>query len=181
MKGISVARPDTRQADDFAAHYDEHFGDIHRYIAGRLGRDVADDIAADTFVIALRKQHRFDPKRGDIRPWLFGIATKLVAQHRRQESRRYRALARVGPETINGGHEDQVISWIRAEGLQPRLAKALRSLSHGQRDVLLLSAISEFSNEEISKVLGIPYGTVTSRLSRARAKVQAALGEDSNE
>ncbi|MEU5989129.1 RNA polymerase sigma factor [Spirillospora sp. NPDC047418] len=181
MKGTGIVRPEPRQADDFAVHYDEHFTDIHRYVAGRLGRDVADDIAADTFVIALRQRHRFDPERGSVRPWLFGIATKLVAQHRRQEARRYRALAKVGPERGDGGHEEQVVNWVRAEGMQPRLAKALRSLTRDQRDVLLLSALSELSNQEISEALGIPYGTVTSRLSRARAKVKAALGEDSDE
>lgn len=181
MKGTGIVRPEPRQADDFAVHYDEHFTDIHRYVAGRLGQDVADDIAADTFVIALRQRHRFDPARGSVRPWLFGIATKLVAQHRRQEARRYRALAKVGPERGDGGHEEQVVNWVRAEGMQPRLAKALRSLTRDQRDVLLLSALSELSNQEISEALGIPYGTVTSRLSRARAKVKAALGEDSDE
>jgi RNA polymerase sigma-70 factor (ECF subfamily) len=79
-------------ADRFAALYDQHFPDIYRYVAGRLGRDVADDIAADTFVVALRRRQSFDAERGGVRPWLFGIATKLVAQHRRQETRRYRAL-----------------------------------------------------------------------------------------
>jgi RNA polymerase sigma-70 factor (ECF subfamily) len=67
---------------DFAGVYEQHFAGIHRYIAGRLGRDVADDIAADTFVIALRKQGSFDAGRGPVRGWLYGIATNLVAQHR---------------------------------------------------------------------------------------------------
>ena len=66
-------------ADEFAALYDQHFPDIYRYVAGRLGRDVADDIAADTFVVALRRRGSFDAARGGVRPWLFGIATNLVA------------------------------------------------------------------------------------------------------
>ncbi|MQY04730.1 RNA polymerase sigma factor [Actinomadura macrotermitis] len=173
-----MAPPGTRRADEFAAHYDAHFADVHRYIAGRLGRDVADDIAADTFVIALRGHDRYDPAKGSVRPWLFGIATNLVAQHRRQERRRYRALAKVGPDAAQDGHEDRVLDWVRAEGLQPRLAGALRALPAAQRDVLLLSALGELTNEEIAAALDIPYGTVASRLSRARAKVRAALGED---
>src|SRR5215472_15550779 len=80
----------------FAGLYERFFPDVHRYIAGRLGRDVADDIAADTFVIALRKHGSFDVTRGPARAWLFGIATNLVAQHRRTEQRRYRALGRAG-------------------------------------------------------------------------------------
>jgi DNA-directed RNA polymerase specialized sigma24 family protein len=81
---------------DFADVYERHFGEIHRYIAGRLGRDVADDIAADTFVIALRKRDDFDAGRGTVRAWLYGIATNLVARQQRAELRRYRALARAG-------------------------------------------------------------------------------------
>ena len=63
----------------FTGVYEQFFADIHRYIAGRLGPDVADDIAADTFVIALRKYGSFDAGRGPVRGWLFGIATNLVA------------------------------------------------------------------------------------------------------
>lgn len=66
--------------EGFADVYERYFADIYRYIAGRLGRSVADDIAADTFVIALRKHADFDPGRGPVRAWLYGIATNLVAQ-----------------------------------------------------------------------------------------------------
>jgi RNA polymerase sigma factor (sigma-70 family) len=174
------AAPPPPPPEDFGAVYDEHFPDIYRYIAGRLGRDVADDIAADTFVVALRRRNSFDPARGGVRPWLFGIATKLVAQHRRQETRRYRALGRVGVEEVTDGHETRVVNWVTAEGLQPRLAKAIAALSKGDRDVLLLKALCDLTHEEIAQALGIPYGTVGSRLSRARVKVRSVLGEESH-
>jgi RNA polymerase sigma factor (sigma-70 family) len=164
--------------EDFGAVYDSHFHDIYRYIAGRLGRDVADDMAADTFVIALRRRDSFDATRGGIRPWLFGIATKLVAQHRRQETRRYRALGRAGVDEFAESHETRVVSWVTAEGFGPRLAKAIGALSSGDRDVLLLNALADLSHKEIAQALGIPYGTVGSRLSRARKKVRTTLGED---
>jgi RNA polymerase sigma factor (sigma-70 family) len=171
-------------ASDFADVYERHFTEIHRYIAGRLGRDVADDIAADTFVIALRKRDGFDASRGTLRAWLFGIATNLVARQQRAERRRYRALARAGAAGAAGardladGPEERVVSWVAAEGLQPRLAAALARLSREERDVLLLVALADFSHEEISQALGIPYGTVGSRLSRARKKVRTALGQE---
>ncbi|WP_433180502.1 RNA polymerase sigma factor [Actinoallomurus sp. CA-150999] len=180
MKGARIAEPTAHTPDAFAALYDEHFPAIHNYVASRLGRDVADDIAADTFLIALRKRGGYDPAKGAVRPWLFGIATRLVAQHRRQEMRRYRALAKLGPEEVADSHENRVINWVRAEGLQPRLAKALAALPRGQRDVLLLSAVSGLSHEEISEALEISYGTVGSRLSRARKKVRSVLGEDND-
>jgi RNA polymerase sigma factor (sigma-70 family) len=163
---------------DFAGVYESYFAGIHRYIAGRLGRDVADDIAADTFVIALRKQGSFDARRGPVRAWLYGIATNLVAQHRRTERRRYRALARAGAEGLADGHEDRVVSSVAAEGMKPRLAGALARLSREERDVLLLVALADLSHEEISHALGIPYGTVGSRLNRARKKIRATLDQE---
>jgi RNA polymerase sigma factor (sigma-70 family) len=180
FEGTAVSGSAPLSAGDFAALYDQHFHDIYRYIAGRLGRDVADDIAADTYLVALRKRDSFDAARGGVRPWLFGIATNLVAQHRRQEMRRYRALGRVGREEAADSHEVQVVNGVTAEGLQPRLAKAITALSRGERDVLLLSAVSELSHEEIAQALGIPYGTVGSRLSRARRKVRSVLGEETH-
>jgi RNA polymerase sigma factor (sigma-70 family) len=165
-------------AGDFADVYERHFTEIHRYIAGRLGRDVADDIAADTFVIALRKRDGFDASRGTVRAWLYGIATNLVARQQRAERRRYHALARAGARDLADGHEERVVSWVAAEGHQPRLAAALARLSREERDVLLLVALADFSHEEISQALGIPYGTVGSRLSRARKKVRTALGQE---
>lgn len=165
-------------AGDFAGVYERYFPDIHRYIAGRLGRDVADDIAADTFVIALRKHDGFDARRGPVRAWLYGIATNLIAQHRRAEQRRYRAFARAQAELLTGGHEDRVLSSVAATGMQPRLAQALARLSPEERDVLLLVALADLSHEEISQALGIPHGTVGSRLNRARKKIRATLDQE---
>jgi RNA polymerase sigma factor (sigma-70 family) len=165
-------------AGEFAGIYERYFAEIHRYIAGRLGRDVADDIAADTFVIALRKCDGFDPRRGTVRAWLYGIATNLVARQQRAEQRRYRALARAGARDLADEYEERVVSWVAAEGLQPQLASALARLSRGERDVLLLVALADFSHEEIAQALGIPYGTVGSRLSRARKKIRNALGQE---
>jgi len=162
----------------FADVYERYFADIYRYIAGRLGRNVADDIAADTFVIALRRHADFDPGRGPVRAWLYGIATNLVAQHRRAERRRYQALARAGAQELTAGHDNSMPPWAGPEGMQPRLARALASLSREERDVLLLVALVDLSYQEISQALGIPDGTVGSRLNRARRKIRAALGQE---
>jgi DNA-directed RNA polymerase specialized sigma24 family protein len=97
----------------FADVYERYFADIYRYIAGRLGRNVADDIAADTFVIALRRHADFDPGRGPVRAWLYGIATNLVAQHRRAERRRYQALARAGAQELTAGHDSGALPACR--------------------------------------------------------------------
>ena len=161
----------------FADVYERYFADIHRYIAGRLGRDVADDIAADTFVVALRKLSGFDPGRGSVRAWLYGIATNLVAQHQRAERRRYQALARARAQELAAGREDSAVPGAAAREMQPRLARALAGLSQEERDVLMLVALADLSYEEISDALSVPYGTVCSRLNRARKKIRAALDQ----
>ena len=164
--------------DQFAVIYDRYIGDVYRYLAGRLGRDVADDLAAETFLIAFRKRDRFDPELGRVRPWLYGIATTLVGQHRREETRRYRALARAGRRVLDSveSHDDRVADAVTAGQLGRQLAVALAGLRHGDRDVLLLVAVSELSHQEIALALDIPYGTVGSRLNRARRTLRDALG-----
>jgi len=168
-----------RDPDQFAAIYERHFVEIHRYLAGRLGSDVADDLAAEAFLIAFRKRDRVDPGLGPVRPWLYGIATILVGQHRRKETRRYRALARAGGRAVTSAesHDDRVADAVAAERLGRELATTLAGLSQGDRDVLLLAAISELSHQEIALALDIPYGTVGSRLSRARRALREALNE----
>jgi RNA polymerase sigma-70 factor (ECF subfamily) len=127
-------------ADAFTAVYDQYFPVIHRYVAGRLGSQAADDLAAEAFLVAFRKRERFDPAQGAVRPWLFGIATNLIAQHRRAEVRRYRAMARSGPVPAVESHEGSVVASLSAGGLRPELARALAALSQGERDVVLLAA-----------------------------------------
>jgi RNA polymerase sigma-70 factor (ECF subfamily) len=176
-EAAAVARS-LRDPDQFAAIYESHFAEVYRYLAGRLGRGVAEDLAAETFLIAFRKRDRFDPALGRVRPWLYGIATILVGQHRREETRRYRALARAGRRALDSeeSHDDRVADAVTAERLGRQLAAALADLGHGDRDVLLLIAISELSHQEVGLALDIPTGTVGSRLNRARRALREALG-----
>src|SRR5690242_6968914 len=86
---LVTARP---EAGDFGEIFDAYFAEIHRYVARRLDRDIADDVAAETFSIAFRRRDTHDPRRGPVRPWLYGIATNLMARHRRAGARRLRAM-----------------------------------------------------------------------------------------
>lgn len=165
----------------FAAVYDAYFRQIHRYVAARLGLAAADDLAAETFLVAYRKRAAFDPVRGQVRPWLFGIATNLVAKHRRDEARRYAALSRMPllpQHEQDASQEDSILARVSAQRLAGRLTAALRGLAAGDRDVLLLAAVAQLGYQEIAAALDIPAGTVASRLSRARSKVREALGAE---
>ncbi|MCP2347259.1 RNA polymerase sigma factor [Nonomuraea roseoviolacea] len=154
--------------------FDAHFAEIHRYIARRLSEDVADDLAAEVFVAAL--QSAYDPAVGAVRPWLYGIATHLVARHRRAEVRRWKAISRAA-ERDSGGHEDEVLDRVTASRFTGPLAGALAGLKRHDRDVVLLVALGGLSHAEVGQALGIPAGTVGSRLSRARKQLRRALGD----
>jgi len=162
----------------FTEVYDRYFRAIYLYVAARLGTGPAEDIAAETFAVAFGQRDRFDPARGDLRPWLFGIATNLVARYRRAEARHYRALARARDMSSAGSHEDGVVAKVAARRLLPQLLAALAALSQGERDVVLLVAVSQLSHEEVAQALGISAGTVGSRLSRARKRLREAISQE---
>jgi RNA polymerase sigma-70 factor (ECF subfamily) len=148
-----------RDPERFAVIFDRHAPYIHRYLARRLGQQLADDAVAETFLVAFRRRQRYDLGRRDARPWLYGIATNLVGQYRRDEV----------------CHADRVAADVTAQAARQMLAEALAELSPQDRDVLLLIAWEELSYGEVAAALAIPVGTVRSRLNRARRKVRAAL------
>jgi RNA polymerase sigma factor (sigma-70 family) len=161
---------------DFAALFDRHAPHIHRYLARRLGEQAADDLVAETFLTAFRKRGAYRAGQRDARPWLYGIATRLVAQHRRDEVRRLRLHQAVPVEPDTVCHADQVASDVTAAALRGLLTTALADLTDGDRDVLLLIVQEELTYDQVATALEIPAGTVRSRLHRARVTVRAALG-----
>ena len=164
------------EPEAFATLYDRHAAPIHRFAGRRLGDQMADDVVAETFLAAFRRRKRYDLRRADARPWLYGIAANVIGKHRRAEVRMLRAFARTGADPVAAGHADLVDSRVCAAAVQRDLAAALAALTAGDRDVLLLIAWADLSYEETAAALGIPVGTVRSRLHRARRKVREALG-----
>jgi RNA polymerase sigma-70 factor (ECF subfamily) len=179
-RDAAVVAESLHRPERFAAIYDRYFAEIYRYVAGRLGPDVADDLAAETFTDAFRKRAQFQPSRGALRPWLYGIATNLVARHRRVEARRLNAVARADRRASAepGDPADLAAARVSAQQLRKPLARALAQLPDHDRDVLLLVSLADLSYEEVAAALGIPAGTVGSRLNRARRKVRTALEEE---
>ena len=188
-KGEPVPQPDEDDAaiierslhrpERFAAIFDRHAAHIQRYLARRLGQQVADDLVAETFLVAFDKRERYDLARSDARPWLYGIATNIARQHQREEVREYRLRSTIGPPPDQDGHADRVAAQVTAAAMHRLLAAALAELTVGDRDVLLLIAWESLTYEEVSEALGIPVGTVRSRLNRVRRQVRAALADTS--
>ena len=163
------------EPERFAVLFDRHAPHIHRYLARRAGRQVADDLVAETFLTAFAKRDRYDLGYSDARPWLYGIATNLVSQHRRDEARQYRIRQGAVAEPEVPDHADRVAAGVTAQAMRAPLDAALAALSAGDRDVLLLIAWEQLTYQEVSRALAIPAGTVRSRLHRARTKVRQAL------
>jgi RNA polymerase sigma factor (sigma-70 family) len=159
---------------DFAAIFDRHFDAVHAYLQRRIGRDLADELAAETFLIAFDSRARYDVSRPDARPWLFGIATNLLHRHHRHELRELRAYARSASDPILDAF-DGIEARIDASSVRRQLVDALTQIPPEERDALLLLAWADFSYTEIGQALEIPTGTVRSRLSRARSRISAAL------
>ena len=164
--------------EDFEAAFREHFGPVYRFIARRVGTALAEDLAAEAFAIAYRRRATYQPSRGSLRSWLYGIATNVVRGHWRDEQQLLELDAHAAPDASGAvGFDDAADERVIAASLAPRIAGALAALNQQQRDVLFLHAWADLSHEEIAAALGIANGTARSRLSRARAALRAQLGE----
>jgi RNA polymerase sigma-70 factor (ECF subfamily) len=152
----------------FEALFDHHFRAIYRFLQGRVGMQLAEDLASETFMVAFRRRRSYDLSRDDARPWLYGIATNLVRDHRRAEERHLRAYARMTDEYASAPGQTP-------EHLDSELSAALLELSHEERSLILLLAWADLTYEQLAHALDVPVGTIRSRVSRVRSKLSAVL------
>jgi RNA polymerase sigma-70 factor (ECF subfamily) len=142
---------------------------LRRYALGLTGnRDAADDLVQDTMERAWARIALWQ-RRGDLRAWLFSILHNLFIDRMRAERR-----SPIDP----GSEEPQPIAVraAQADMLEVRdLDRALLTLPPEQRAVLLLVAVEQMSYEQVATTLGIPVGTVMSRLSRGRERLRVLL------
>jgi RNA polymerase sigma-70 factor (ECF subfamily) len=166
----------------FGVLFDRHATVLFRYLVRRVGVDDADALLGEVFRVAFEKRATYDCTRPNARPWLYGIATNLLARHRRTEMRRIRATARL--RARQGPADDPaeaVAASVDAQDLWPRVADALALLPAEERDALLLFVWEELSYQEIAAALDVPVGTVRSRLNRAREHLRELRGASGRE
>ena len=157
----------------FGTLFDRHATTLYRYLLRRAGADEADSLLGELFRVAFERRIAYDLERTDARPWLYGIATKLVAKHWRSEERRLRATAQLVAHRVPSVDvADGVATRLDAAELWPRVSDLIAALPHGERDALLLFVWEELSYEEIATSLEIPIGTVRSRLNRVRRRLR---------
>jgi len=145
----------------------EHIPRLRRYARALVGdRYSADDLVQDTLERAWAKLHLY--RRGtDLRAWLFTVMHN-VHVNRIRATRAVEPLEDDMPELAQPQREPDAL-------LVRDLDRAIARLPADQRAVLLLVTLEEMSYEEIARTLGIPIGTVMSRLSRAREKLRAMM------
>jgi RNA polymerase sigma factor (sigma-70 family) len=160
----------------FMVVFDRHFGAIARYLGRRLRWSVAEELTAEVFATAFASRFRYDVRRADALPWLYGISANLLRAHARREERELELLARTAADPLASRFE----STDELAGLEPSLAAGLLRLSVDEREVLLLFAWADLGYEQIAEALAVPVGTVKSRLNRARGALRAALGDDAS-
>jgi RNA polymerase sigma-70 factor (ECF subfamily) len=169
--GRSVAVPEC-----FAEIFDRHAEGIYRYAARRVGQQAAADVMSEVFLAAFRNRRRYDTGRDDARPWLYGIAVNVISQYQRGQRRYARVLATVPGVPATDVVADEVVDRVTAAQLRPRIVRVLGELSDSERELVLLVAWAELSYEQAAQALGIPLGTVRSRLHRTRVKLRRAAG-----
>jgi RNA polymerase sigma factor (sigma-70 family) len=166
----------------FAEVFDRHYRELHRYLRRQIGADLAADLAAETFVTAFARRGSYRPQSTDARPWLYGIAHNLLRNHRRQQRRRLAAYARHGAEPVAdaAAEAEFALADARADAtaVSARLEQILARMADRDREVLQLFAWADMSYAEVAEALGIPLGTVRSRLNRARRQLRALLEND---
>ncbi|MFG1603573.1 RNA polymerase sigma factor [Actinoplanes sp. NPDC049265] len=168
---------------DIGLLFERHADELHRYLARRVGA-AADDLVGDTFVAALRGT--FDAGRGSARAWLYGIATNLANNHVRRRGREDVATSRLAAVDHADSHESRVVDRVDAQVRAAQLRVAIAGLPAADRDVLLLSSWAGLTQQEIAEALGVPAGTVRSRLHRVRHQLRsvaptvAVEGDDDN-
>jgi RNA polymerase sigma-70 factor (ECF subfamily) len=163
----------------FAALYKRHQGPLYRFALLRCGSaDTAADIVQEVFMGLLGGRFQFDPLRGQLQHFLFGVARLLVLKH---EAPRQRQVAL--PEPDEDGESELELVDERAEPLArlmeneaaEAVRRALALLPPHYRDAVILYEMHELSYQEIATVCQVDIGTVRSRLSRGRAALAKRL------
>lgn len=161
----------------FEAFYREQVEDLQRFVARRVGdRERAADLTAEIFLAAIESAHRYRPRRGAPKAWLYGIARIVVASDRRQRGREQVRTERLrGHALLDEDDGARMDARIDAVAQSRRLYEAMDRLSEGERAVLELVALDELGLAEAAAAAGVRPVTARVRLHRARRKLRAEL------
>lgn len=163
-----------RDPDAFEPLVERHSRALHGYFA-RRAPGAADDLLAELWLQAYATRRGFDPDRGSVRAWLFGVARNVLSAH-------WRRMAAARPDVMRGSGDDDpweaVDDRLVAAAVAPRLRALLTQLPPDERELLLLVAWEQLTPTEAAAVVGIPAATARTRLHRARNRMRAGAPLD---
>jgi len=173
--GVPV--PGLADEDAVGAAYEAHGAELYRFVLRGLGdAGAAQDVVQETFLRAWRAADRFDPQLASLRVWLFAIARNAMLDHARAARVRPWQGDLVSPSTVEraaGSVEDAserlVRSWVVEE--------ALRRLSEEHRNAIVQTHVRERPYGEVAAELGVPVGTVRSRVFYGLKALRVAMDE----
>jgi RNA polymerase sigma factor (sigma-70 family) len=166
--------------DAFGQLFDRHCGAVYSYLF-RLTADwsEAEDLTSAVFLQAWRRRAQVVLDRDSSLPWLLGVARRLMQNNRRARRRYQAVLARVGAHSGGAAAPDPaeaVLGRLDSEQRMAQLRAAVARLPRHEREAIELCVWAELDQQAAAVSLGVPVGTVKSRLSRARRHLAAELG-----
>jgi RNA polymerase sigma-70 factor (ECF subfamily) len=163
---------------EFRALYAAHFDAVLGFALRRVDRpEDAGDVTADTFLVAWRRLAHA-PHGPELRPWLYGVARRVLANHRRGERRRTALGQKLGERLrreLSAHVPDTSDDFVQ----RADVTAAMRRLSARDQEVLELHLWEGLESREIAEVLGLTTAVVRPRLSRARSRLRELLGDES--
>jgi RNA polymerase sigma-70 factor (ECF subfamily) len=149
--------------------YAAHGGELYGFAVRSLGdRQMAEEAVQDTFVRAWRAGHRFDPEIGSLRTWLFAILRNVVIDLGRARASRPIATGDV-PDLGHEPIEEMLVTW--------QVEEALRRIGEQHRRVLLETYLRGRPYAEVAAEMGVPEGTIKSRVYYGLRALRNALEE----
>ena len=157
---------------DFPGLYKREFSYVWRTLRrlGVLERDLA-DLTHDFFVVVFRHLHQYDPAR-PVKPWLFGIAFRVVADYRKSARFKHEILEQPPDVADDGPAADDHVATAQARAL---VTKVLDGLDFDRRAVFVMHELDGHPIPEVAGALAVPVATAYSRLRLAREDVAAAM------
>ena len=159
-------------AEALGALFERHAKAIYNYCFRRVGDwALAEDLVSVVFLEAWRR-HDASIEPGKVVPWLYGIATNVIRNRRRWERRHAAALRRLPQPQPESSFADDAEARLDDVQAARRALALLDGLPRRERDVFALCAWFELPYEDAAFALGVPVGTVRSRLARARRRLE---------
>lgn len=154
----------TEERDRFSGLYEAHYASVLAFARRRVGRDLADEVIAETFLVAWR---RLDVIPAEPLPWLYGVARNVILRQFHASARQAKTRELIARERSRPVLED--------DADHDALWRAWAQLSDTDREVLSLTAWEELSVRDAARVLNVPASVFSVRLHRARRRLEHHL------